>query len=267
MAFVDHPLRIGSCGSVLCEPQWVWKSVFLLDFDLWYVWSGRGSIESDRDRWEISAGSMICLEPGRTYHGRQDPEHRLGVSYLHFEVVDAAGAVVKNPSGFGRPCVGRMAEIELYERMSKHAVALAQSGDPVARVEATLQVRGLLAALHRAADQPALSGTQKEHHDAIWAAARSIRENPGEPVTVEAMAERAGYSPDHFSRLFKQIVRLAPKEFVIRARLERAQTLLRESPMSIEQIADALGYADVFFFSRQFKQRMGVAPSRWRTRG
>jgi transcriptional regulator GlxA family with amidase domain len=109
-----------------------------------------------------------------------------------------------------------------------------------------------------------MSGTRKDHHDAIWAAARYIRENPGQLFSVEALAERFHCSADTFSRLFKEIVHVTPKEFCIRTRMERAQTLLRESAMSIEQIASVLGYADVFFFSRQFKQRLGTSPLRWR---
>ena len=101
----------------------------------------------------------------------------------------------------------------------------------------------------------------------MWAAARYIRENPGQLFSIESLAERFHCSTDHFSRLFRQIVGVTPKEFCIRARMERAQTLLRESAMSIEQIASGLGYADVFFFSRQFKQRTGSSPLRWRKLG
>jgi len=58
-----------------------------------------------------------------------------------------------------------------------------------------------------------------------------------------------------------------PKDYMIRARLERAATLLRESSQTIGQIADALGYRDAGFFSRQFKQKLGFSPARFRCRG
>ncbi|MFA5264210.1 MAG: AraC family transcriptional regulator [Opitutaceae bacterium] len=96
---------------------------------------------------------------------------------------------------------------------------------------------------------------------------RHIRENPGRIFTVSELSRLASYSTDHFTRIFTRIAGVGPKEFCIRVRMERAQQLLLESTMSIDQIASALGYADVFFFSRQFKQQFGMPPRRWREKG
>lgn len=258
MSFSDHELVIHSAGTVLCEPTWWWDSKILPDFDLWFVWAGRGTLAWEDQVTDVSAGSCFCLRPGMSVHGRHDPEHRLGVCYVHFDFL--------RPPPEPPPLMARLTDVDLHERVLKHAVALHVSGEPVAQRAAVLHLRGVLLSMALAASQPQLSGVQREHHDAIWAAARYIRENPGELFSVESLAERANYSADHFSRLFRQIVGQTPKEFCIRARLQRAQTLLAESSMSIEQIAAALGYADVFFFSRQFKQRTGVSPTQWRKR-
>jgi AraC-like DNA-binding protein len=56
-----------------------------------------------------------------------------------------------------------------------------------------------------------------------------------------------------------------PAEFVIRARIQRAQTLLAFSGHSVKQIADMLGYADAFCFSHQFTARTGTSPSAFRS--
>jgi AraC-like DNA-binding protein len=258
MHFSDLDLVIHSAGAVLCEPEWSWDSRVLPDYDLWFVWAGRGTMAWGDHQMDVSAGSCFCLRPGMSVRARHDLEHRLGVCYVHFDFVE--------PPTEPPPLVTRLADVDLHERLLKHVVAMHVGGDPHAKLAAVLHLRGVLQSLAVAAAQPSLSGVQREHHDAIWAAARFIRENPGELFSIETLAERANYSADHFSRLFRQIVGQTPKEFCIRTRLQRAQTLLGESSMSIEQIAAALGYADVFFFSRQFKQRTGVSPKNWRTR-
>jgi len=51
------------------------------------------------------------------------------------------------------------------------------------------------------------------------------------------------------------------QSYVIRARIERAQHLLLYAGMNVTEVADALGYRDIFFFSRQFKQYTGKSPS------
>lgn len=66
------------------------------------------------------------------------------------------------------------------------------------------------------------------------------------------------------SRVFKQVTGSLPRDFIIQVRIDRAKQLLRESSLSIGEIADALGYPDVFFFSRQFKNRSGLSPTHFR---
>jgi len=53
---------------------------------------------------------------------------------------------------------------------------------------------------------------------------------------------------------------MPPGQFVIRQRVLRAITLLRESDLPIQQIAETLGYNDVFFFHRQFRRVAGATP-------
>jgi len=59
----------------------------------------------------------------------------------------------------------------------------------------------------------------------------------------------------------------SPKEFMIKQRMGRALALLRESSHTVTQIADLLGYQDLGFFSRQFKENIGISPDHIRQRG
>jgi AraC-like DNA-binding protein len=92
----------------------------------------------------------------------------------------------------------------------------------------------------------------------------SIRLNPGAASSIAQMSREAGYSADHFSRVFFQVSGERPQAFVIRYKIERACTLLLETSMSIGMVADALGFRDIFYFSRQFRAHMGLAPLAYR---
>ena len=92
----------------------------------------------------------------------------------------------------------------------------------------------------------------------------AIRENPGESWTVQTLARRAGLSVSQLARRMHALVGCSPQNFVIRARIDRACRLMETSPLSLEQIADSLGYTDVYFFHRQFKNVIGVTPGSWR---
>lgn len=264
MHWTELGVRINQCGSVRCEKDWAWNSPFLPDYDLWYVWAGRGTLASADHTWPAEAGACFCLKPGKTYQGRHHPTHRLGVTYVHFDFLDPRGRAVALPDESDLPIRAMMSDVGWMEQLLKRVVTLVESGEQAAQLEARWLLRSALLHASRAAASPPGNRRRREHQDAIWAIARYVRENPGEIFSVDALADRAGFSPDHFTRLFAQIVGQTPKEFCIRVRLQRAQSLLAESNLSIEQIAANLGYADVFFFSRQFKQQIGLPPTTWR---
>jgi len=81
---------------------------------------------------------------------------------------------------------------------------------------------------------------------------------------VSRIARSARLSPPHLSRLVKAITGLSPSQYVIRARCDLARTQLAETSSTVEEIAYELGYRDIYFFSRQFKQVVGTAPSHYR---
>ena len=55
---------------------------------------------------------------------------------------------------------------------------------------------------------------------------------------------------------------LPPARYLIQARIDRAHELLTETDMAVGRVATVLGYADVGYFSRQYKQYTGRPPSR-----
>jgi transcriptional regulator GlxA family with amidase domain len=75
------------------------------------------------------------------------------------------------------------------------------------------------------------------------------------------MARRASLSRAQFTRRFVSRLGMSPAQYLIQARIDRAHQLLTESGMTVTETAAALGYTDVPYFSRQYKQRTGRAPS------
>lgn len=82
--------------------------------------------------------------------------------------------------------------------------------------------------------------------------------------SVEEAAAQAGLSVSRLRVLFKQATGLSPKQFQLEARIHRAETLLAESTLAVNQIADQTGFESVYHFSRQFKRMRGVSPAKYR---
>ena len=91
-----------------------------------------------------------------------------------------------------------------------------------------------------------------------------IDNNLGGQITRDYLAEIASLSPARFNFLFREIMGMPPKQYVQNQRQKKALELLRDENLTIEQIAERLGYCDQFHFSRQFKKILGVNPSAYR---
>jgi transcriptional regulator GlxA family with amidase domain len=93
---------------------------------------------------------------------------------------------------------------------------------------------------------------------------RQIREVPAATYSVDQLAREAGLSAGHFRRVFNRLAAQSPVQYILNCRIERACYFLSETRLSIQEIASVTGYADVYFFSRQFKERTGLSPSAYR---
>ncbi|MFL6721675.1 MAG: GlxA family transcriptional regulator [Sphingomonas sp.] len=93
-----------------------------------------------------------------------------------------------------------------------------------------------------------------------------IQGSLGEDLSVERLAAKGNLSVRQFTRLFRQSLDMPPAEFVERARLSEAVRRLAESAVSIDRLAQSVGYRSADAFSRAFTRRFGIAPSAYRER-
>lgn len=77
-------------------------------------------------------------------------------------------------------------------------------------------------------------------------------------------AQSCGMAPTTFRRKFTRLMGCSPKSYRIECRIHRARQLLANPDLPISQIAEDLLFSDVFHFTRQFKQRIGLPPATYR---
>lgn len=98
----------------------------------------------------------------------------------------------------------------------------------------------------------------------IRQAAAYIREHCREPLLLQEVARRFGLSQSQFSRRFRAAEGLSPVQYLTGLRLDLAKSLLVESDLTIEAIADRCGFQNGFYLSRVFASHMNVSPSQYR---
>ncbi len=88
-----------------------------------------------------------------------------------------------------------------------------------------------------------------------------LHQNYGEKLSVNKLAGIANMSESNFTRIFKKETGLAPMEYLIGVRLDKAKMLLRAGTMSITEIALQCGFNSLSHFSSCFTKHVGLAPS------
>lgn len=104
----------------------------------------------------------------------------------------------------------------------------------------------------------------KSHlHEQMEQAIRWLTLQHSQPVTIHELADSLGYHRTYLSKKFKEYTGVSPQQFLLRIRMERAVALLQKS-LTIKEVASSVGFNDALYFSKQFKNWYGIAPSEYR---
>jgi transcriptional regulator GlxA family with amidase domain len=107
----------------------------------------------------------------------------------------------------------------------------------------------------RQVDDPVIAECQ------AWIAKRPTVEAP-----VASMVRLSGLPERTFKRRFQKAVGMTPLEYVHAIRLEEAKKLLETTDLTLDKLAERVGYEDATFFSRLFRRSVGLTPAQYRRR-
>lgn len=80
-------------------------------------------------------------------------------------------------------------------------------------------------------------------------------------IYADDLAACSGVSYSYIKRLFAKKFGMSPTQYMIGMKINYARDLLQMGTYSVTQVAERCGYADVYYFSRQFKEHVGISPT------
>lgn len=83
-----------------------------------------------------------------------------------------------------------------------------------------------------------------------------------ESLSIGDLARKFGYAEDYVIRILKKQYGITPHRYQIRLRIEHARWLLENTELSVQEVADAVGYRDFSAFYRAFRAHCGMAPGK-----
>lgn len=113
-------------------------------------------------------------------------------------------------------------------------------------------------------DQVQLAATPLDLQDTIKDLIAKVRKNPALAWPLKDAADMAGYSPFHFSRVFKNLVGYGFHEYVDRCRTECAVELLVTTDMAVDLVAGTCGFGTTQGLRESVKEYLGLVPSELR---
>ncbi len=93
---------------------------------------------------------------------------------------------------------------------------------------------------------------------------KHIEDQGAKPITNSKLAAVAGMSTNAFIRLFSESVKTPPQQYLMEERLRKACMMLGYTEMTIDEIAEATGFCDRYYFTRMFKKYRTVSPAEYR---
>jgi AraC-like DNA-binding protein len=82
--------------------------------------------------------------------------------------------------------------------------------------------------------------------------------------SINTMLNRSGLGRTRFFSLFRLSTGESPTAYLLRLRMRKAALMIRESGLSVTEIAEKLGYPTIHYFSNQFKQYYGISPTQFK---
>ncbi len=93
-----------------------------------------------------------------------------------------------------------------------------------------------------------------------------VRQRLDEPLRTGDLAAAAGCSPGQLARRIRQVFGLSPTQFLLRARVDRATSLLAGTDLPIAEVAATCGFYDQAAFTHRFARLTGQTPAQYRSR-
>ncbi|QIB65437.1 AraC family transcriptional regulator [Kineobactrum salinum] len=229
---------------------------------LLYCVDGRGRLRLGEQRHDIGGGDLMLLPQGLAHSYAASREQPWSLYWVHFQGVSSRifmeylgyrpGKAVVH-AGIAPPLIAGFHSL----------LAVTKTGySSSAFINAANQCRHLFTQFVLETNR------QRATHPAgmdLEAIQNTMQENIHRTLELEELAAIAHLSKYHFSNRYKALTGYSPIKHFLHMKIEYACQLLDSSELSVKAIADAVGYDDALYFSRLFRQTMGLSPRAYRS--
>lgn len=229
-------------------------------YELIFVRRGELAMREEDREFVVKTGQTLLLWPGRHHGGMADYPRDLEFYWIHFRIASSARA--RRSVRRGSLTVPQLATPARPERLTElfHQFLHDQEAGGMPPLQGDLLMMLMLCETSRTVASPgdsaaAALAARAEHY---------IAAHFHESIHAAQIAAQLECNADYLGRVYLKNFGQTLTQAIQNYRVQFAKKLLRESPLSIEQIVARCGFADPAYFRRIFHRLTGVTPGEFR---
>lgn len=234
------------------------------EYHVHFILNGCGTLWYHNKIYHLKRGDIFVIPPRTEYTYQADKTNPWYYAWVGFNGTKARQYL--NQSGIDSDHIVRLAYIEpeqftnlIYQILSASQLTVANE---LNRLGYLYDIMALLIETNKSDLTNKNYDYSSEIH--VDQALKFIEYNYQRNININDVVEYLGVNRSYFSCIFKQKMLLSPIRYLQNFRIQKAQSLLKESSMNLQEIAVNVGYKDAFTFSKMYKKVSGISPSVYR---
>ena len=251
----DLVAEIGYFNHRVCTPAWIIEESILTCVDVTYILRGKAEYTIDSTKYILSAGDLACIPKGALRSAVSCPDDLMECYCVNGKVHNFSGEDTTMPLPLISH-IGIQSDIIALYRDLNAAWLLRDPGYG-------MRVRAIyLMILQRYFQLTLYKNVSSTMDTRIRKVLRYLIDRYNEPITVQDMADMTGLSAMYFGNFFKRETGVSFRQYLMSIRLNHAEDMLQCGEYNVNEVAEACGFSDIFYFSKVFKESRGVSPSK-----
>jgi AraC-like DNA-binding protein len=235
--------------------NWQIKEVALPHNILIYVVSGKVNYLLNGNKVNMTKGDVLFISAGTIRSCDNDPEGPHQKYSAHFYNTDIGNTQLLE----SRYLHGQIRNVDYFKQRFSMLLLQWFDRDPGNSLICEGILQELLGITIKGMQQRIEVSAQKQ--ELVSHLQNYILHNHSKSIRLNDLAEHVQRSPNHITKIFKQVLKQTPIDYIHQIKVSIACEMLRNTLLTVAEISDYLGYCEQSYFHRIFKKFTGVTPS------
>lgn len=227
-----------------------------------FVLDGQGTFVQNNQTFSLGKGDMFCLFPQVTHEYvtvANNPLRKIFVAFDGKQSLQLLERIGLSPHSPHLSSADTEQAISLMWNFIRAVSEGERQATDLSRLIHLYQVFDSLSGVNRPA-------SNHENRALSWLqmGLSYMQIHYAEGITVQRVSEHVGVERTHFTKQFGQTYGVTPMQYLQSLKMNEAKLLLEQTAYTLSEIANSVGYPDLFSFSKAFKKHIGMPPTVYR---